>query len=329
MHEERIERALRVGPPDEPVYEPSLVATGWPVSGWVVRPLRRRSSRLTLTGWLRVGATAAAALAVVAGGLILRSEGTRNDQGARSRPDLLQRVRAAGIVRVAVPAGPPQVAIGDAYDGFDVEVAHEIARRLGVRVEIVMVDRDRLALGGWDVAVGLPIETAGPIASYSFTGPYAYWPAIVVVLRESKLRSVSDLAGSPICIPYGSPAESWLAGSLDVDSPTSPLEAPHPGSIYKWPFWYCENLLRHPAVDAIVSDRLTPDQLASKQGLRRLGEPVFTEPIGIAVPGDGASAQSLVAELDQTLNAMRADGALAGLSRRTLSGADITQTPIP
>ncbi len=227
-----------------------------------------------------------------------------------------------------MPPPEPPAAVGGSNEGFDLGVAREIGRRLDLRVEVVIDDRDRLAKGGWDIAVGYPIEAAGPTAVYRYTRPYAFWPAYVVVLAGSSATSMGDLDDQPICIPYGSPAGSWLAGSLDVESPSTPRQAPRAGAIFERPFASCVDLLFHPAVDAIVSDRRTAHQLSSTSGIRLLGGPVFIEPVGVAVPV-GGTATALVAVLDRTLAEMRADGTLADDSRRTLDGIDVTIPPPP
>ena len=52
--------------------------------------------------------------------------------------DLLAKIKAAGVIKVGTdPAYPPQSELktDGTYEGFDIDVANEIGKRLGVKVE--------------------------------------------------------------------------------------------------------------------------------------------------------------------------------------------------
>ena len=69
--------------------------------------------------------------------------------------DLLDAVTAAGKLLVSTdPNYAPQSFLNDKgeLDGFDVEVAKEVAKRLGVEVEFVTPDWDMITGGNWAVA---------------------------------------------------------------------------------------------------------------------------------------------------------------------------------
>ena len=84
-----------------------------------------------------VAQTAAAAVLVVAVvGIVLVRSGAF-EAGAKPSTRLAD-VQARGVIRIAVRPDRPQVTTpGGARSGFDVDVATEIGRRLGLRVELV------------------------------------------------------------------------------------------------------------------------------------------------------------------------------------------------
>ena len=93
----------------------------------------RRDLRLGLAGrttWTRPP------LAVVVGLVLLAAFAAALAAGALDRRhDLLQDVRGAGTLRVAVRPDRPQIsAPGAPRSGFDVDIATELGRRLGLRV---------------------------------------------------------------------------------------------------------------------------------------------------------------------------------------------------
>jgi hypothetical protein len=83
----------------------------------------------------------------------------------------LDRVTQTGVLRMSTdPQYPPQSSLNaeNEFEGFDIEVGTEIARRLGVEVEFVtpswdVITADRWA-GRWDISVGsmTPTEAGLP-----------------------------------------------------------------------------------------------------------------------------------------------------------------------
>src|SRR4051794_17376806 len=136
MDDERIGRALREGPPDEPRYVPS--------SGRAVSTRRRRSRVVAAFA----AAATPAIIGVVIVGLVLTRLGrpTLSDGGS----DLLADLRGTGVIRIAVTRDAPQVDVpGTGYDGFDIDVARAIATRLGLTPAIDIVDPAVIEAGSW------------------------------------------------------------------------------------------------------------------------------------------------------------------------------------
>lgn len=324
MDDERIERALRQGPPDEPAYVPR---------GAVRRVPRRQLLVLKRMGGLaQLAATLAVVAVVVAVVVVIREgklPGTAATPAPTAAPGLLDAVRSRGVLRVAVAPTYPQVQIaGGVYDGFDISVARAIAARMGLQVEITIVPENEIERGDWtdrwDVAVGVP---AIPQRSsrLGFTRPYAYWPALVLVESSSTATSTRDLAGRTACVAAGSVPLAWVQGAL---APAALVRAvTPPGGVVittQSTETACLDLITW---DFVVTDRSTAGTLAQRTTLRILATPAFMEPVAASVDNASASPESLIVELNRVLDALRSDGTLSALSQQQLGGTDLTDVP--
>jgi polar amino acid transport system substrate-binding protein len=56
-----------------------------------------------------------------------------------------------------------------------------------------------------------------------------------------------------------------------------------------------------------------------------VGEPVFFEPLAVAVDLSGPSHETLLAELDRIIGEMHEDGTLTGISEEWYDGLDLTK----
>ena len=114
--------------------------------------------------------------------------------------DLLAEVCEEGTLTVSTdPAYPPQSSLNEQtgeYEGFDIDVATEIAKRLGVDVAWEAPTWDVITAGSWngrwDTTVGSMTPTNERQEVLYFTEPYNYTPAVVVVAADND--EVSDLS---------------------------------------------------------------------------------------------------------------------------------------
>ena len=106
---------------------------------------------------------------------------------------LLAEVCDRGTLTVSTdPAYPPQSSLdketGD-YVGFDIDVATEIADRLGVDVAWEAPSWDVITAGSWNdrwqMSVGSMTPTNDRQEVLDFTQPYYYTPAVVVVHEDN------------------------------------------------------------------------------------------------------------------------------------------------
>jgi polar amino acid transport system substrate-binding protein len=318
MDDERIERALRAGPPDEPEYRPVLAGRAVLAAG------RRR--RIGFGPVLRFAGVIAAAVVVVAAVALLRA-------GPAPVPevggDLLGDLRALGRIRIAVTNGSPQIEIPNVgVEGFDVDVAREIGRRLGLELEIAIVDPLQIASGDWqgrwDLAVDSAVATGRRRGVLLLGTGYYAQASVVLVAEGSNIRRIADLDGKRLCVLAGSLAARWVAGDLDLIGGRA--ERPPGGAVAVTDSTDgCLAGVGAGVLDAFIGDW---DYVlgASPAGLVALADSPFVGVAAPAVDPERPGSERLLEEIDRLLTEMRADGTLRDLSLRRF-GRDLAQLP--
>ena len=157
MSDGRIEKALLQGPPDEPAYVARLTPADLRGPATAVPRAKWRSK--ILAGVAQAAAAAVLVVAVV--GIVLVRSGAFE---AGTKPSTrLGGIEARGVIRIAVRPDRPQVTTpAGARSGFDVDVATEIGRRLGLRVELVFTPVDEMLAGRGEWDLGLPSSAVEP-----------------------------------------------------------------------------------------------------------------------------------------------------------------------
>ena len=317
MDDERIERALRAGPADEPRY--SALGLGVPAR-------HRRANPVGLRAAFELLGTVAVAAAVVISIVVIRT----GDQAA-STPDVLAAIRASGTMRVAVTSGSPQVFVsGSGLDGFDIDVARTIGKRLGVEVQISAVDPSQVEAGGWggawDLAIDSAVSTERRAAGLGVGERYYTRTAAVVVPDGSLITRLTDLAGATVCTVDGSLAERWVTGSLDLVGGVTAVPAAGIKPIVRTSPDACLAALADQSAAAYAAD-WTMDVEPPASGLTVLAEAPFAGAANVAVDPGRPGSPTFLAEIDRIVAAMRADGTLRALSERRFGGRDLTIAP--
>ena len=123
------------------------------------------------------------------------------------------------------PAYPPQskyLPKEDKYVGFDIDVATEIANRLGVDIAWETPSWDVITAGSWngrwDMSVGSMTPTNDRQEVLDFTEPYYYTPAVALVHEDNTSVSdlTTDLDGTIVGVCSGCTYEQFLDKSLDI-----------------------------------------------------------------------------------------------------------------
>lgn len=252
-----------------------------------------------------------------------------------TQQDQLDKIKARGTLRVSTDANyAPQSFFDEAtkqWTGFDIDVATELAKRLGVKVEFVTPDWSAITAGNWadrwDISVGSMTITEERKKALDFTPAYYYTPAQFAVradLAES-IKSVADLAGKNICVGEATTYEQYLSGAL-----TFPDMTPPPANAKVIP-----TKTDAECIQSIQSGRKDYDAVLTAQGvvddgikkgapIAKLGTPVFYEDLAVALDKSAQPNAKLLAALGEAVTAMHADGTLSNLSKKYYDGADLT-----
>lgn len=247
---------------------------------------------------------------------------------------LLGKVLAAGkIVMSTDPQYPPQSELkpDGTFEGFDIDVGTEIAKRLGVKLEFTTPDWNLITAGSWggrwDFSVGSMTITTPREKILAFSKPYYYTPAQMAASTASGITTLDGLAGKVICAGEATTYYDWLTGALDLGSYT-PTAKPPEGSTATTLSTdrLCAEAWKagRKDFDGWLSSSTTVEQ-AIKEGLPliKVGDPVYYEPLGVAFDKSGPDPTSMVERVNAILDEMRADGTLKGSSEKWF-GLDLT-----
>ncbi len=251
--------------------------------------------------------------------------------------DLLAEICESGEIRVSTdPAYPPQSSLNEEtqeYEGFDIDVATEIANRLGVEVAWEAPAWEVITAGSWqgrwDMSVGSMTPTNERQDVLDFTPPYYYIPAVVVVHEDN--TSVTDLStdldGADIGVCSACTYDFFLQKTLEIegfefdfiiddavitgyDTDTTALQDLALGDGTR--------------LDAAITNLATAQGFAAENPVKVVGDPVFFEPLAIAFDQssqlDGAS---LVEAVSGIVDEMHADGTLTAMSEQWYDGVDL------
>lgn len=250
--------------------------------------------------------------------------------------DLLAQIKADGVIRIATdPAYPPQSFYDEetgTWEGFDIDVAEEIAKRLGVSVEWKTPSWDVLTAGSWndrwDISVGSMTPTGERVAVLNFSTPYRLDSAVIAVGADSGIASFDGLSGKKIGVCGACTYEYYLRRTLDISAPGFTVEFNVPEDVdirtYDTDSTAIQDL-ELGRLDAVMSSEGTLQGAIDKgKPIELIGEPAFLEPVAVAADkGASLDTTSLIEEITRVIDEMRADGTLTELSTQWY-GKDLT-----
>jgi polar amino acid transport system substrate-binding protein len=241
----------------------------------------------------------------------------------------LAEVCEAGVIVVSTdPEYPPQSYAepgSEEFFGFDIDVATEIASRLGVDIEWQTPAWETITAGNWskrwDMSVGSMTITPEREAVIDFTQPYYYTPAQMATYADSGITSLEDLAGETVCAGAGTTYLTWLDGELTLPAEAGEVAAP-PDGVESTTFETDVNCAedwragRTNFAGWLSSSTTVAGAIASGFEIELVGDPVFFEPLAVAFDNTVEDNDSLVAAVDAIVGEMHADGTLSELSMK-------------
>lgn len=196
--------------------------------------------------------------------------------------------------------------------GFDIDLAREAGKRLGIEVEFKPIDWNakEAELSGKRVDVlwnGLTI-TEERKKNIAFTAPYMQNHQIVVVKADAPIKAKADLAGKVVGVQDGSSAVE----AIEKDAATA--------QSFKQLKKYGDNVtalmdLSAGRVDAVVLDEVVGRYYTAKKPgeYAVLDEHFGTEDYGVGLRQDDAALRT---RLDEVLTAMKGDGSGARIAEQ-------------
>lgn len=242
------------------------------------------------------------------------------DQTIDEEVDLLTAIKAKGEIVIATEGTWAPWTYHDEQDnliGFDIEVAKEVANKLGVKATFIEGEWDGLLAGletgRYDtMANGVEI-TDDRSEKYYFTKPYGYIKTAVIVNGDNNdINSLEDLKGkttaNTISSTYATLAESYGANTTGVDDLIQTIElllANRVDATLNAEVTFYDYMLVHPDANLKIA-ALTKDASL----------------VSFPIPKvNGANA--LVDAINEALDELRADGTLSAISIKYFN-TDIT-----
>ena len=257
--------------------------------------------------------------------------------------DLLGEITARGTIRISTdPNYAPQSFLDESgnFVGFDVDVAKEIARRLGVEVEFVTPDWDLITAGNWgdqwDMSVGSMTVTTARQKILDFASPpYYYTPAQFAAVDGSGIETLDDLDGTTVCVGASTTYESWLMGDMEglgLPAASFYVDGP-PADVSIIPLTTdndCAQQIqagRHEFQAFLTSNTVVEAAIAEGVPVYKVGIPVFSENLAVAFDKNASKdVSSLVGKVSGIIADMHDDGTLSSLSMEWF-GEDLTTDP--
>jgi len=235
--------------------------------------------------------------------------------GAYAEDDLA-KIKAAGILRVGTEGNYSPFTYRDAKGelvGFDVEIAQEIAKKLGVKAAFTEGPWDGLIAGldanRYDAVVNEVTITDARKAKYDFSDPYGATKAVLIVKSDNaKVKGFADLKGKKVVANL-----TTTYAQLARDNGASVISS-------DLPF----DLVSQGRADATINDRLFfLDYLKQKPkvGLKIVAEHNEVDYQGVIVRKGNPQ---LVAAINKALADLKAEGKYLEISRKYF-GEDISR----
>lgn len=245
-----------------------------------------------------------------------------NDEGEAPADESWNKIEEKGEFILGMDEAFPPMGFRDADGqlvGFDVDVATEVCSRLGIELKLQPIDwkvkEQELDTEKIDCIWNGFTITDERLEAMTFTKPYMQNKQVIVLREDSEVTSLADLAGKKLGHQAGSSAEAALDGAEDFKASLGEVVT------------FDDNLkllmdLEQGGLDAVLMDVVVAKYNieANNKGFKLLDDALAEEEFGI---GFRKGDEALMQKVQETLEAMAADGKLAEISDKWF-GEDIT-----
>ncbi|MFR8002591.1 MAG: amino acid ABC transporter substrate-binding protein [Hydrogeniiclostridium sp.] len=253
------------------------------------------------------------------------SEG--DSQAENAGDDSLQKIKDKGQLVLGLDDSFPPMGFRDTDNnivGYDIDLAKEVAERMGVELIITPVDWDyketELNDGNVDCLWnGMSVDDERK-EKMNLSEPYMENRQVVVVLADSGINTLADLAGKSVILQAGSTAVGALDSKEDVKSTLKEVtEVP-------------DNVQAMMELGQGTGDAVVMDEVVARYYISKSDNPdqfkVLDEALSDEVYAVGfrKADQSLRDEVQKILGEMKADGTLKTITEKWF-GSDISIVP--
>jgi polar amino acid transport system substrate-binding protein len=224
----------------------------------------------------------------------------------------LDRINKAGHISFGISSGYPPFCFYNNRNelvGYDVDVANEIAKRLGVQPKLIETEWkyiiNNLNTGAYDGIVSSMSVTDERMVLVNFSIPYYHSKSVLVVRKDSPYKSHADMKGKIIGVEAGTMFENdaKALGEVNIRAFKTSDQA--------------LLALHNKLIDGVITDEIVANYVAGikKFSLEPLGEPFRKDKVAVALrKGDDA----LLKKVNEILKAMQEDGTLRSLSAKII-----------
>lgn len=250
--------------------------------------------------------------------------------------EVLDRVMKSGILRIPnEPDWPPYSFVDKdgKYTGFDVEVAEEVARRMGVKLQVLDKPDGSIFTweeqtgghwnGAYDAVIGSMTPTSKRDVNLDFPATYHYGLGSLAVHRDNAtINSPADASGKRIGVLKAANYEYYIRrepfGIVGMEPPTYVIESPVVVT-YDSDSEVYDALAKGDGVELDGFINYLPaimDLIKQGKPFKVVGLPLYRVPQSIAIePGDPELAELF----KKVVGEMHEDGTLSKLSLKWMA----------
>ncbi|CAG0937742.1 L-cystine-binding protein FliY [Thermoflexales bacterium] len=218
-------------------------------------------------------------------------------------------------------------------EGFDIDTAVEIAKRLGVEPCFVTPAWDLITAGSWggrwDVSVGSMTITQDREKALWFSPAYYSYAAQLAARAGAGIQSVADISGKAVCVGSGTTYDTYLNGG-DLGFPASQIKVNAPTNVQVVPLntdSECVQAIKAGRTEFeafLTASTVVDAAIAEGVGIEKVGGPLYIENLAVALDKKSAKdPKSLLEAITKAVNDMHADGTLSKSSLKWF-GADLS-----